>query len=229
MGLLDRFLNPLWHQIDQLDDARKADICALIGIVGYVRASVDEVLVGAFEQFCEKTSSASLRLGGKLIIPLDRESRARMVDEAALALLCSCRRAQSPTGTLNYIDPSALPDVIGAIVLAEINHRLNRNKPTTVDETGYSKDAVESGTQLLLTWMRILGLTDPSMIGVVRTAFFDKEWASCTTGFLVGCLKGLMRVERSVLFQRARADCAGLSPTGKALVELAVSKLAASQ
>jgi len=223
---LDRFLNPLWHRIDGLEDAKKADVAAIIAINGGLRFAVDEELIKPFEQFCDNFESPVLRRDNRKIIPLPAGTRQRLIDEALLACLRSCCRSGLPGDVMRTLDPSLIPDLLACIAKEEINYRRARERPEMLESTEYSKDPEEARAQLLLTWMRILELKDAKFVYLVTTAFFQKKWADFTESMLAGILIGCGRTELRVRFAFVRAECAAFSAPRRAYMRYMVDRIA---
>lgn len=222
MALLDRLINPLWHKIDSLEIGQKCVVAAVLNIHGFFRGAIDDTLVKPFAKLCSESESPAFRIGSQRIVPLSPTNRERLVDEALVAFLCACRRSNLPEISQS-MNSSLVPDAVGCLALAEINSRLGRTKPESLDQTDYSRDPEEARTQLLLKWMEILNLRDTNFVGVVTTAFFAQEWEKCTEALVSGAFRAVMR-SPSAMFTRARTDCSALSPRGRTVIEYLVKR-----
>lgn len=228
MGLFDRTLNPLWHQIKQLDDVRKFDVAAIMMIHGFIRSEIGNSLVKRFEVMCETTSNSGLHLGSQKLVPFSAETRERLMDEALLACLCACERHGLPSGVIRSMKTEFIPDVVGGIALAEINRRIGRQSPGTLDDCGYSHDPDESRTQLLLVWMKLLDLTDTKFVADFTREFFEERWRAFTKSILAGIIIAIGRLDRSAVLDRARQECLALSTSGVSVATEFVRRVAHS-
>lgn len=225
MRLLDRFLNPLWHKIDGLEDAKKADVAAIICFNGGLRYAINDDLIKPFEQFCDTFDSPALLRNKGKITPLPVEIRERLIDEALLACLRSCCRSGLPGDVMQTLDPSLIPDLLACIAQEEIKYRRACETPEMMESLEYSKDPEEARVQLILTWMRILGINNAKFVYLVTTAFFQKKWADFTESMLTGMLIGCGRTELSERFARARAECAAFSAPRRAYMRYMVDRI----
>lgn len=228
MGLFDRILNPLWHQIKQLDEVRKFDVAVIMLIHGFIRSEIGNSLVKRFEVMCTNTSSSALHHNNQRLVPLSAEKRERLVDEAVLAWFCACERLGLPSDVIRSMKTEFIPDVVGTIALAEMNSRIGRQSPTTLDNCGYSRDPDESRTQLLLNWMKLLDLTDTRFVAEVTREFLAERWLACTKSALAGIIIATGRIDRSVVLDRARQECSALSTSGIAIATEFVRRVADS-
>jgi hypothetical protein len=228
MALFDRILNPLWHQIMQLDEVRKFDVAAIILIQGFIRSTINNLLVKQFEVMCETTSNPALHFGSLKLVPLSAEQRERLIDEASLACLCACERHGLPSDVIRSIKADVIPGLVGVLMLAEMNGRIGRQSPNTLDSCGYSHDPDESRTQLLLAWMKLLNLSDTRFVAEVTNEFFGERWRTITKSVLSGSIIGLRRTDPSVVLDRARKECSALSTSGKAVATQFVGRVASS-
>lgn len=224
MALLDRIFNPLWHKIDCLESGQKSVVASVLWMHGFFRWAMYEHLVTPFEKLCAESESPSLRINSQRIVPLSSVNRERLVDESLLACLCSRRRSNLPE-VWRGIDSSHIPEAVGCLALAEINTRLGRSKPDTLDQTEYSRDPEEARTQLLLKWMKLLNLRDANFVGVVTAAFFAQEWEDCTDGLVGGAFKTILRHPSAIFERRVRSHCRALSPRGRAVMEYFVERV----
>lgn len=213
MSLLDKFSNPIWYKIEQLQDAPKQEVCFVITLPGCFRLSIDEMLVAPLERL------------GKKVTPLTSETRERLIDEALLALLCICRWPFGSGYPLKYFDAEYFLGGVGAVALALMNSRLHREKPVLLEDSGYSHDPDEARTQVLLAWMKILQIKDANFVVALMASGFGETWTSFVNKSLHGFYEaGFNRMDQAVLFKRTRAICTSLSPSAKAVVDYFVTK-----
>jgi hypothetical protein len=218
MGLFSRFLNPAWREVTGLEPSRQLEVCKLISLPGFLRNAVDDGLVKPFENLCSGSSDLSLKGGGRTVVPIAAQVRERVVDEAAVALL-SCSAIDDDRGGLKHLAPRELPEAIAVLVLADVNERLRRDRPTTLKEAGYSSQPDEARTQLLLTWMRILNITDATFPGVVSAAYFQQTWSMMSESLLGGALLGTSRVEPRLVINKAEEVFSSMSRQGQAGIQ----------
>lgn len=223
MGLFDRFVNPVWHAISGLDEPRRFELSALICLMGSSRRAVDGNLVGPFQQLC---SSGELTDELQRRVPFGPSLRERLVDEALLACLVSTPGALVPPHVFRVLDPAMLPDALGNLCLAEINHRLKRSQPEILSKTVYSKDHREAGQQVLVVWAELLGIPkEPFVSSTRRNGSYAKLWRDVALALLGGQLIGLARSSPDLVYRRAKQDAANLSPMSQALFKYVVQGL----
>ncbi len=225
MGLLDRLFNPAWHKILSLDVQGQAEMSALVCIQGYIRKGVDDELVTPFEKLCGVTKDKALIKGGHRVVPFLKDQRPRLVDEAQIGWLTCMRGRPFLTGYLRLINPDEAIDGIGCIALAEINSRRGIKGPETLEKTGYSQEMDECKIQIIIHWMKILGIDDPDAAALISSLIFETQWKAMES-FSSGVSTGLGRTPKDQLFKRAAAECEVLSPGGRAIVKYLVAGLA---
>ena len=235
MGFLDSLFNPLWRRVKRLPESARFDVFTVLSLHGFLRSTMQERVLTPFKKLCEMPSSPVCRFF-KVQPCFTPKLESRLIDEAVLALLCCCRRSGLPVNTRSKLDLGKLPEEVGALALAEINYRLGRTGPATLEKTGYSTDPEEARTQLLLVWMKLLEIEDARFVGIVGEAFFAEAWTDCAEILLSGYLQGLagaraldLRNDPARMQERVRQECASLSPGGRAVVEYMISKLLAGE
>ncbi len=219
MTLLDRFTNPLWYRASKLDPYRQRIVASVICASGWYRQQVQESLVGPLESFLK---GSSLRP-----TPLSTEDKIRLTDEALVALFRCCKcPSLDPGGRLPAAILRGLPELLGCLALADINHRLNRSSPNVLDGTHYSKDPAEVRTQVLVKWMEILAITSPLFVTIVTTRGFADAWGGQVDHSMSGMLKGQARVEDEKLIASGRRHAAQIPPGQATIIECLISRLA---
>ncbi|HET7101130.1 MAG TPA: hypothetical protein VFJ52_08270, partial [Terriglobia bacterium] len=142
--------------------------------------------------------------------------RAQLLDEALMALLWSCTcPAFDPGLKLPREVVVHLPEVWGSFVLADVNHRLNRSSPATLDKTGYSEDPAEAHRQVFDRWREILNISDPEFSERVNAAGFAEAWDWLAQMFTADTLDGMAAIPDRMLFPQARR-IAGATPAFRA-------------
>lgn len=219
MPLLDRLTNPLWYRASKLDPHRQGIVVLVICATGWYRQSVQEDLVGPLESFLK---GSSLRPA-----PLNSADKDRLTDEALVALLRCCKcPSLDPSGRLPTAILRGLPELLGSLALADINHRLSRSSPTVLDETHFSKDPDEARTQLLVKWMEILAITSPTFATIATMRGFTGVWNGMVDSSMSGMLKGFARVPDEALIAQGRHRAAQIPPGQATIIECLISRLA---
>jgi hypothetical protein len=112
VGLFDRFINPVWHDICRLDANGQRIAAFLLTGYGLCRCQINECLVAPLAR-----SNA-----------LSGDTRESLIDEALVGFLKSCKVPQSDhTGTIPDRILRGVAEVWGLFALADCNHRLNRS------------------------------------------------------------------------------------------------------
>ena len=223
MWLLDRYSNPLWHKASQLDRRRRRTVATTLCAYDFLRQQVEKKLIGPLESYVrEKRTPAQ---GGS---GLTMEMRRDLVDEALMALLWSCTcPAFDPGLKLPRELVPHLPEVWGGFVLGDVNHRLNRSTPATLDKTGYSEDPAQARQQVLEQWREILSVSDPGFADRMNAAGFTEAWDWLAQMFIADTLAGMAEIPDRILFSQARR-IAGLTPPHRAaLVKQLIERTAA--
>lgn len=224
MWLLDKFSNPLWCKVSRLDKRRRRTVATTICAYDFLRQQAEKKLLGPVESYLrEHRDPAQAGIGLTLAV------RTQLVDEALMALLWSC--------TVPAFDPGLklprevvphLPEVWGGFVLADVNHRLNRSAPTTLDKTGYSEAPAEAHRQLLDRWKDMLNIGDPQFAERVNAAGFTETWDWLTQMFAADTLDGMAAIPDRMLFRQARR-VAGATPAQRVeMVERLIERVAAA-
>jgi len=224
MWLLDKFSNPLWYKISRLDKPRRRTVATTLCAYDFLRQQAEKKLVGPVETYLrEKRDPAQAGIG------LTTAVRTQLVDEALMALLWSCTcPAFDPGLKLPREVVIHLPEVWGSFVLADVNHRLNRSAPATLDKTGYSEDAAKAHGQVLDRWKEILNVSDPEFADRMNAAGFAEAWNWLAQMFTADTLDGMAAIPDRMLFRQARR-IAGATPAHHVeLVEHLVERTAAA-
>lgn len=201
MSVFDRFTNPVWHAISRLDDRRQRIAAFLITGYGSCRYNVNEYLV------------APLNQKGMLQLPIamSPQTRERLIDEALVGLLKSCKVPQSdPSGRIPGEVVQNVAEVWGLFALADSNHRLNRAKPDTLKDSLYSSDPDEARTQVLVKWAEILGLNQSDFVMDANRHWFLEQWSSMTAAMIAGFLTGFARTPDEIVLKKARSEAASI-------------------
>jgi hypothetical protein len=199
--VLDRFSNPLWYKISRLDKPRRRTVATTLCAYDFLRQQVEKKLVGPVESYLSANPDASAVAGRALTVEL----RTQLVDEALMALLWSCTcPAFDPGLKLPREVVVHLPEVWGSFVLGDVNHRLNRSVPDTLDKTGYSEDPGEARAQVVSRWSEILGITDPEFANQVNANGFAEAWDWLAQMFVADTLDGMAAIPDRMLFSQAR-------------------------
>jgi len=216
MWLLDRFSNPLWYKASRLGKARRRTVATALCAYDFLRQQTEKKLIGPVESFLRENPHASTVAG----IGLTAALRTQLADEALLALLWSCTcPAFDPGLKLPRELVIRLPEVWGAFVLGDVNHRLNRSAPATLDQTGYSEDPAEAQAQVLERWKEILGVADPEFVPRLNAGGFAEAWGWLAQMFIADTLEGMAAVPDKMLFSQARRVVSTIPPHCATLVE----------
>jgi CheY-like chemotaxis protein len=225
MGSLDRFLNPVWYRATKLDSHRQLIIAIVIGSYGFCRQYVHEELISPLQSFLGARGLENVVTGGNLTADIETA----LTDEALVALLRSCMCPTiDPSGKLPSRVLQSLPGVWGTFVLADINYRLTRNSPTTLDETPYSKDPNEARVQMLTKWMQILGVSTPSFATRLNASGFAGSWDGLSKTMMSGMLTGLSRTPDDALILTGRRVASEVPAHRRVLTEYFIDRLAKS-
>ena len=223
MWLLDRFSNPLWYKISRLDKVRRRTVATALCAYDFLRQQVEKKLVGPLESYLTENRQAADAAGVHLTVAL----RTELLDEALQALLWSCTcPAFDPGLKLPREVVIHLPEVWGSFVLGDVNHRLNRSTPATLDKTGYSEDPAEAHRQVLERWGKILGIADPEFAARVNAGGFAEAWDWLAQMFTADTLDGMAAVPDRMLFSQARRLSSATPPHRTVLVERFVEQVA---
>ena len=208
MALFEKFTNPIWHFAATLDKERQRIAATVISGYEVCRISIKDNLVSPLERNVLTPRRLTL-------VPDIRE---RLIDEALIAVLKSCR---IPDGDPGIKFPSGfianLSAVWGVFALADRNNRLRCSEPSTLEGTHYSKDTDEARTQLLVQWCEILRLPMPNFAADMNRHGFYKEWNDLSVALISGLLVGASRAADEVLLARAKST-AGNIPTHRIAV-----------
>lgn len=225
MWLLDKFSNPLWYKASRLDKSHRRIVATALCAYDFLRQQAEKKLVGPVESYLHKNPGASKSAAMGLTVA----RKVELVDEALMALLCSCTcpafdpGLKLPRGVVQH-----LPEVWGGFVLGDINHRLNRSRPAMVNETGYSEDSAEAHQQVLSRWKEILGVTDTEFEDRVKAAGFAESWEWLAQMFVADTLDGMAAIPNRVLFAQARRLSGATPPHRAVLVERFIQQIAAA-
>jgi hypothetical protein len=224
MWLLDRFSNPVWYKASRLDKRRRRSVATTLCAYDFLRQQVEKKLVGPVETYLRENRDPS-----QAGIGLTAAVRTQLVDEALMALLWSCTcPAFDPGLKLPREVVPHLPVVLGSFVLADVNHRLNRSTPTSLDQTGYSEDPAKAHQQVLDRWREILSITDPEFADLVNASGFAEGWDWLAQMFIADTLDGMAAIPDRMLFSQARRVVAAMPPHRAALVEQLIERVAAA-
>ena len=223
MWVLDRFSNPLWYKISRLDKPRRRTVATTLCAYDFLHQQVEKRLIGPVESYLSGNPDASAVAGRALTVEL----RTQLVDEALMALLWSCTcPAFDPGMKLPREVVIHLPEVWGSFVLGDVNHRLNRSSPDTLDKTGYSEDPAEAHVQVLSRWSEILGVTDPEFARQVNVNGFAEAWDWLAQMFVADTLDGMAAIPDRMLFSQARRVSSATPAQRAVLVEQFVQQVA---
>lgn len=224
MWLLDRFTNPLWYRISRLDKPRRRTVATTLCAYDFLRQQVEKKLVGPLEPYLREHRDPS-----KAEIGLTLEVRTQLVDEALMALLWSCTcPAFDPGLKLPREVVPHLPEVWGGFVLADVNRRLGRSAPATLDQTGYAEDPVEAHRQVLGRWSNILNITDQEFAVRIDAGGFAEAWDWLAQMFVADTLDGMAAIPDRMLFRQGSRIAAAIPPHRAALVEQFIEHVVAA-
>jgi hypothetical protein len=234
VGWFDRVLNPTWHKIRDLTPQESFEVSVILLLHGYLRMTLRDEFCTPFEKLCDPRAPESLLKGSFGLVlretqklwPIKPELRERLVDEIELGFLaCSIGK---PIGSLRIeiFSPETMVEAVGCLALAVINNRLGRKEPAVLSKTGYSQDPDECIVQVLLSWMRLTGIQNPKLPGMLSHLFFEERWKVACDELLGGVATGINRNGREMLFTRAQQDCGRLSPMGTAVISTLVDRIA---
>jgi len=223
--LLDKFLSPTWAKASRLDKARRRTVATTLCGYDFLRQQAEKKLVGPVETYLQESSGSSKHDEAEL--PVVR--RIQLVDEALMALLwsCTCPAFDPALNLPRHVVPH-LPEVWGSFVLSDVNNRLNRSTPTTLDQTGYSEDPKVAHQQVLRRWKEILGLADPEFGERVNAGGFGESWDWLSQMFVADTLAGMAAIPDRVLFSQARRLADATPPHRAPAVELFIKQIAAA-
>ena len=222
MWLLDRFSNPLWYKISRLDKPRRRTVATTLCAYDFLCQQAEKKLLGPVETYLrENRDPAQIGVGLTLAV------RTQLLDEALTALLWACTcPAFDPGLKLPRDVVIHLPEVWGSFVLADVNHRLNRSGPDTLDKTGYSEDPAEAHRQVLDRWKEILNAQDPEFADRVNAAGFAEAWDWLAQMFTADTLDGMAAIPDRMLFRQARRLAGATPPHLVELVEQLIKRVA---
>jgi hypothetical protein len=224
MWLLNKLSNPLWRKISQLDKPRRRTVATTLCAYDFLRQQAEKKLLGPLETYLrEHRDPAQVGIG------LNADVRTKLVDDALVALLWSCTYpAFDPALKLPREVVVHLPEVWGSFVLADVNQRLNRSTPATLDKTGYSEDPAEAHRQVLARWKEILNVSDPEFAERLDAAGFAKAWDWLAQMFTADTLDGMAAIPDRMLFRQARRIAAATPAHRVVLVGRFVERVAAA-
>ena len=222
MWLLDRFSNPLWYKASRLDKRRRRTVATTLCAYDFLCQLVEKKLIGPLETYLREHRDPS-HIG----IELTAAVRTELVDEALMALLWSCTcPAFDPGLKLPREVVPHLPEIWGGFVLADVNHRLNRSTPATLDQTGYAEDPAAAHQQVLSRWCAILNISAPEFADRVDAGGFAEAWDWLARMFIADTLDGMAAIPDRMLFSQARR-IAGATPLHRvALVDRLIERVA---
>ena len=201
MGIFDRFTNPVWHDISHLDGRRQRIAAFLITGYGSCRYNINEYLVDPLDH------KGMVQLQSAI----SPEIRERLIDEALVGLLKSCKVPQSdPSGNIPSQVVQNVAEVWGMFALADANHRRKRTKPDTLKGSSYSSDPDEARTQVLVNWAEVLGLTQSDFVMNANRYWFLEQWSSMSAAMIAGFLTGLGRTPDAIALRKAKSEAASL-------------------
>lgn len=207
MWLLNKLSNPLWRKISRLDRPRRRTVATTLCAYDFLRQQAEKKLLGPLEPYLREHRDPT-----RADIGLTLAVRTQLVDEALMALLWSCTcPAFDPGLKLPREVVVHLPEVWGSFLLADVNRRLNRSAPATLDKTGYSEDPAEAHRQVLERWREILNVPDPEFAERVNAAGFAKAWDWLAQMFTADTLDGMSAIPDRMLFRQARRIAIGTS------------------
>jgi hypothetical protein len=222
MWFLDRFSNTLWYKASRLHKRRRRAVATTLCAYDFLRQQVDKKLVGPVESYLRENRDPS-HVGIGLTVAV----RAGLVDEALMALLWSCTcPAFDPGLKLTREVVPHLPEIWGSFVLADVNQRLNRNTPATLDQIGYSEDPASAHQQVLSRWREILNIPDPEFADRVDASGFAEAWHWLAQMFIADTLDGMAAIPDRLLFSQARRISSTTPPHRVALVERLIARVA---
>ena len=231
MAIFDRFLNPAWHKISSLRPQEIFEVSVVICLHGYLRKVLCEEFVVPLEKLCDPHAPkellngpfGSILRGIQRLWPLNTELRERLIDEVEIGFL-TCVKGK-PVGNLRFevLNDSEVIEGIGCLALAEINTRLSRKRPSSLNEAGYSQEPDECRTQVILSWLRLANLQNSELPGFLSSMFFERRWKTACEDVLTGGAIGFGRTDWKSISARARQDCKQLSPKGTAMVDYLAS------
>jgi hypothetical protein len=221
MALLDRFANPLWHKVSKLDSQRQRVFAVVVTSYDFCRRTVEHELVLENEPAIRQWIPAHT--------PLTAELRTELTDEALLGLLrcCTCPERDG-TGKLPAGVVQGLPEVWGTFVLADVNFRLKRSSPNVLSDTHYSTNKDEARTQVLTSWMKMLGIASPSFVTDINARGFGLKWQELGDSFVGGMLKSFLRTPDDVILSKARRVAAEIPLYRRRMTEYFIDRLATS-
>ncbi|TAM84562.1 MAG: hypothetical protein EPN47_00135 [Acidobacteria bacterium] len=224
MWLPGKFSNPLWRKVSRLDKRRRRTVATTLCAYDFLRQQVEKKLTGPLESYLrEKRDPAQAGIG------LTGALRTELVDEALMALLWSCTcPAFDPGLKLPRKVVPHLPEVWGGFVLSDVNRRLGRSSPATLDKTGYSEDPAAAHQQVLERWREILNIPDPEFAVRVDSSGFGEAWDWLAQMFIADTLAGMAEIPDRMLFRQARRVAAATPPHRAAQVGQFIEKTSAA-
>lgn len=224
MWLLDRYSNPLWYKAARLDRHRRRTVATTLCAYDFLRQQVEKKLIGPVESYLREHRNPT-----QTGIGLTTDMRRDLVDEALMALLWSCTcPAFDPGLKLPRELVPHLPEVWGGFVLGDVNHRLNRSTPATLDKTGYSEAPAQAHQQVLERWREILSVSDLDFADHVNAAGFAEAWDWLAQMFIADTLAGMAEIPDRLLFSQARRVAGSASSHRVPLVEQFIERTAAA-
>ena len=222
MWPLDRFSNPLWYKASRLDRRRRRTVATTLCAYDFLRQQVEKKLVGPLETYLREHRDPS-----RVSIGLTGAVRTELVDDALMALLWSCTCPAFDPGL--KLPPEVvphLPEIWGGFVLADVNHRLNRTTPATLDQTGYAEDPGAARQQVLSRWRAILNISAPEFADRVNAGGFAEAWDWLAQMFIADTLDGMAAIPDRMLFSQARRIGGVTPPHRVELVERFIDRVA---
>lgn len=214
MTSLDRFLNPVWHEISKLEDDDQLAVSTIVVTYGASRHSVSTRIIEPFEEvFALAAPSVDLR-----------SKRRSLLDEAFLGLCrCCTRPIADPAGRLQSAIVQALPELWASLALSDAG-----GCQLTLDGTGYSADVDEARTQVAVKWMSILKVTDAGFIRNLAAQGYVQSWGAATSHLVNGLLIGVGRTAAAAVVSNAKRDMAKMHHRQRAVVMYLASRVAGS-
>lgn len=214
--LLDRFSNPLWYRISKLDKNRRRIVATTLCSGDFLRVQIEKKLVGPAEAYLQESAPAP-KFGEH---GLSTAFTTRLVDQALLGLLRSCRRPPSDPG--RKLPPrlvARLPELWEDFVRADIQHRLSFSVPGDLKGIQYAEDPEEAHAQVLSQWARILGIQDPDFASRLNVSGFTEAWDWFVEMYIADTLEGMAVIPDKILFAQARRLAAATPPHRASLVD----------
>ena len=206
MGLLDKYLNPVWDKVSQIQPQGIFELSTIICTHQFLRKRLndemvdplDNILLKEAKRFNKKSDGAEVLISDKL--------KELLIDEIEIGFLCSVRGKVWGKIDFKYLELSLLPDCAGIIALIENNARLGNECTIGLADTGYSREREECRVQIIINWMKLIKIDDPEFVNFISMRYFDKKWRTVLKSFPEEYSESILRETSETLLAKTRKE-----------------------